>query len=122
MGAKSRISKQWIKYINSLEIGRGSHEQRPTGRAASCRRWIAFVFDNLRTVSTGAQSDSSGLDLAAKMSDAWIAFARTGDPNTQALPEWPADTTNTRETMIFNTTCRIETYPGSAERHLWLTI
>ena len=28
--------------------------------------------------------------LADKISDAWIAFARTGDPNTPKLPRWPA--------------------------------
>ena len=27
--------------------------------------------------------------LADKVSDAWIAFARTGDPNTPKLPHWP---------------------------------
>ena len=34
--------------------------------------------------------------LAARMSAAWIAFARTGNPNTDALPLWPAYTLERR--------------------------
>jgi hypothetical protein len=31
---------------------------------------------------------TTGFPLAARMSDAWIAFARDGDPNTKDLPRW----------------------------------
>jgi para-nitrobenzyl esterase len=39
------------------------------------------------------------------MSDAWIAFARSGDPNVKSLPHWKPFTDATRTTMIFNDTC-----------------
>ena len=38
--------------------------------------------------------------LADKVSDAWIAFARTGDPNTPKLPHWPAYEAKDRATMV----------------------
>ena len=45
-------------------------------------------------------------DLAAKVSDAFINFARKGNPNHGGLPDWPAFTPTNGETMIFNTRSR----------------
>jgi para-nitrobenzyl esterase len=63
---------------------------------------LAFVFDNVAKskamVGTGAEPQG----LADQMSAAWIAFARTGNPNTAAVPAWPAFTSTERATMVFN--------------------
>ena len=56
------------------------------------------------------------------MSEAWIAFARSGDPNTAKLPRWPAYTARTRSTMIFNDECRLVDDPDGAVRRLWATV
>jgi para-nitrobenzyl esterase len=45
------------------------------------------------------------------MSDAWIQFARTGNPNAPKLPTWPAYDAANRSTMVFDNTCRIERDP-----------
>ncbi len=50
------------------------------------------------------------------MSDRWIAFARTGEPNAEAAPRWPAYSESQRATMIFNSECRIENDPNQAQR------
>ena len=44
------------------------------------------------------------------------AFARTGNPNTAMLPDWPAFDLDSRSTMIFNNTCRQVNDPYSEER------
>lgn len=79
---------------------------------------IGFVFDNVaRSVSmtgTGAEQDR----LAALMSSAWIAFARTGDPNTPALPRWPTYDATRRATMIFDVPPQVVNDPDRAEREL----
>ena len=51
---------------------------------------IPFVFDTLghAVMFTGDAPERQG--IADAMHAAWIAFARTGDPNVAALPEWPA--------------------------------
>jgi para-nitrobenzyl esterase len=41
------------------------------------------------------------LVVAKAMSEAWVAFARSGAPGTKALP-WPAYTLERRHTMVFN--------------------
>ena len=45
--------------------------------------------------------------LADRMSSAWIAFARTGNPNTGGLPDWPPFTAAQRATMVFDTTSHV---------------
>ncbi len=57
--------------------------------------------------------------LADQMQDAWIAFARSGDPNTGSLPEWPTYDTDRRATMELADPCRLLDDPASAQRLLW---
>jgi para-nitrobenzyl esterase len=79
---------------------------------------IPFVFDTLD--SSGLPGDSpTRFPLADKMSRTWIAFARGGNPNNPAIPEWPAYSVEKRSTMIFDNTCRVENDPYRAERLTW---
>jgi para-nitrobenzyl esterase len=68
---------------------------------------LAFVFDNVAKseAMVGTGRDPQG--LADQMASAWIAFARSGNPNTAAAPKWPPFTTTERATMVFNTTPRV---------------
>jgi para-nitrobenzyl esterase len=47
---------------------------------------------------------------------AWVAFARTGNPNHKGLPNWPAFTIDQRATMIFNNECKTVNDPRKEER------
>src|SRR5690606_11368960 len=49
---------------------------------------VPFVFDNLDESRLTAGSPTAPA-LADKVSDAWLAFARTGNPSTPKLPAWP---------------------------------
>jgi para-nitrobenzyl esterase len=62
---------------------------------------IPFVFDNVASSLLTADAPDAPA-LAEKVSDAWIAFARTGDPNTPTLPHWPAFDARKRQTMVFD--------------------
>lgn len=68
---------------------------------------LAFVFDNVAKseamVGTGPEPQA----LADRMSAAWLAFARTGDPNARGLPHWPPFRLPERATMVFDTTPRV---------------
>ena len=72
---------------------------------------IPFVFDNVKIAERITGGGSDALALAPRISEAWIAFARSGDPNTPKLPHWPAFNAETRPTMVLNNTCKVENDP-----------
>jgi len=80
---------------------------------------IPFVFDNTQLNSDITGGTQAAMALGAKMSNAWIAFARSGDPNHNGLPAWSAYDPNTRATMLFNDACEVVNDPGRDERLLW---
>jgi para-nitrobenzyl esterase len=53
------------------------------------------------------------------MSAAWIAFARTGNPGTAALPRWPAYSERARAAMVFNVKSRVVDDYDRAAREFW---
>jgi para-nitrobenzyl esterase len=76
---------------------------------------LPFVFGTLD--STGADafagSGPSAEALATTVQDAWLSFARTGNPG------WPAYDPTTRSTMILGQTCAVADDPLSTERRAW---
>ena len=69
---------------------------------------LPFVFDNIALANQMTGGGQEAQVLADKVSQAWINFARSGNPNHDGLPEWPQyDTTHTA-TMHFDTTCDVK--------------
>jgi len=54
-------------------------------------------------------------DLSAKVSAAWAAFARNGNPSHSRLPQWQPYTPERRTTMIFDTVCKTVDDPNGEE-------
>jgi para-nitrobenzyl esterase len=54
-----------------------------------------------------------------EMHDAWVRFARTGEPGGGTLPAWPAYDTARRAVMDFNVACTVVDDPNPAARRLW---
>jgi para-nitrobenzyl esterase len=79
---------------------------------------IPFVFDGVEGAPiTGARPDRQA--LADLMSEAWLAFARNGDPNHAGLPAWKAYTAERRDTLIFDVPPRAEQAPRQDELDAW---
>jgi para-nitrobenzyl esterase len=78
---------------------------------------VQLVFHAYRGAIGGGGADAK--TLADKMAAMWVAFAKTGDPNTAAIPRWPAYDAQTRATMIFDTSTRVENDPRKDFRLLW---
>lgn len=79
-------------------------------RAFHCSE-IPFVFNNadVSWFATGGGPEARA--LAAKVSDAWINFARKGDPNHSGLPNWPKFDAAKGPVMIFDKTCEVKNDP-----------
>ena len=68
---------------------------------------LAFVFDNVAKSEAMVGGGPEPQHLADQMSSAWIAFARTGNPNNSAVPAWAPFSPAGRATMVFDTTPRV---------------
>jgi para-nitrobenzyl esterase len=79
---------------------------------------IAFVFDNIDRYETYTGGASEARALAAQISQAWINFARCGDPNHPALPHWPAYSADHGQTMIFDDPCSVQDDPDREARQV----
>jgi len=84
-------------------------------RAMHCMD-IPFVFENVDLSQSVVGDGSDRYALADRMSSAWVAFARTGNPNHKGLPNWEPFTADNRATMIFNNPCRAVNDPYRDER------
>ena len=129
------IASDQMMRINSIRLAERQHAQVAApvfmylfawetpvlnGRLKSCHALeIPFVFDNLKRSGefTGGAPECDA--LAEKMSEAWLAFARDGAPNSRGLPTWSAYTPEERATMIFDSTCRVVNDPGGELRQAW---
>jgi para-nitrobenzyl esterase len=76
---------------------------------------IPFVFHNL-DASPWTRGVAGAVALADQVSDAWLAFARNGDPNTSGLPRWPAFDAQRRATMLFDMTSAVLDDPLREQR------
>ena len=75
-----------------------------------------FAFDNAKICANLTGGGPDAMALADKISDAWIAFARTGNPNNPKLPHWPAFNTKDRATMVFNNDSKVINDPLREKR------
>jgi para-nitrobenzyl esterase len=72
---------------------------------------IPFVFDNTDRCASTTGGGPEARELAAKVSEAWIQFARGGNPAHSGLPDWPAFTSDNGATMVFDNDCKLQSYP-----------
>ena len=79
---------------------------------------VPFVFHNVDFAPiTGTKADKYKLEAA--VSDAWIAFARTGNPTHEGIPKWLPYSSADRATMILDVPSRLEHDPRPEERVVW---
>jgi para-nitrobenzyl esterase len=77
---------------------------------------IPFVLANVDEAKSMTGSGADRYPLQEKMSGAWAAFARAGNPNHKGLPNWPKFSTDKRATMIFDNECKVVDDPHGEER------
>ena len=79
---------------------------------------IQFAFNNIALGGELISKRQDAYDLANKVSAAWAAFARSGDPNIPQLPTWPVYSAERRDTMLFNINSRVAQDPNQRARRV----
>ena len=69
---------------------------------------LPFVFDNIERGKNMTGGGAAAHVLADKVSNAWINFAKNGDPNHSGLPTWPAYNSSNTATMHLDNTCEVK--------------
>jgi para-nitrobenzyl esterase len=83
---------------------------------------IPLVFDNIAQPGALTGTTAEAQKTADQMSDAFIAFARSGNPNHPGIPEWrPYELTN-RATMVFDAASQLVDDPRGEERRLFAAV
>ena len=77
---------------------------------------IPFVFANVDVAASMTGAMNNRYALEHRMSAAWAAFARTGNPNHKDLPQWPAFSASSYPTMVLNDECKVVNDPNKEER------
>jgi len=84
-------------------------------RAFHCAE-IAFAFNNTDRCENMTGGGADARALGAKVSDAWIHFARTGNPSHPGIPNWTPFAPDTVPTMIFDNKTELLTNPDGGEQ------
>jgi para-nitrobenzyl esterase len=81
---------------------------------------IPLAFDNVALspgmVGSSESDKAQAQQMADIVSEAYLAFARNGNPNSPHAPAWPTFNLEQRATMIFDLPSRIEDDPRGRER------
>jgi para-nitrobenzyl esterase len=84
-------------------------------RAFHCAE-LPFVFDNTDRCESMTGGGADARALAASVSEAWIQFARSGDPNHPRMPRWEPFSAELKQTMIFDNQTLLVNGPDAAEQ------
>lgn len=80
---------------------------------------IGLVFDNCHVAESKTGNTAEARAVASKMSDTFIAFARTGNPNNPSIPNWTPYELERRSTLIVDVDTRMQDDPRREERLLF---
>ena len=101
----------YVYQFNRLAEARGGKLHCPHGSE------IPYVFDNIASARELTGNAPAAQILADKMSAAWVAFARHGDPNLGGadIPYWPPYSAS-RAVMAFDDECGVQLDPDGRLR------
>jgi para-nitrobenzyl esterase len=123
--AASTVARLWIGIVAESEL----RAAQPGPTYDYCVNWpgglnavhaidLPLIFDDIDS-SPLTEHAAGAQTIADLMSSSLVEFARTGNPNAPALPNWPRFDLKRRPTMIFDLPPRVENDPRKDERKLF---
>lgn len=79
---------------------------------------LPFAFDHPDLIGFMTGTGPERAQLGQKMGEAFVAFARTGNPNHSGIPQWDPWNPTRWPTMVFNTETRAVNDPWGDERRM----
>ncbi|MFL6619136.1 MAG: carboxylesterase/lipase family protein [Povalibacter sp.] len=83
---------------------------------------IPLVFDNIEQPESLTGNSPEAQKTADQMSEAFLAFARSGNPNHPGIPQWRPYELATRATMVFDANSELQNDPRGEERKLFARV
>lgn len=83
---------------------------------------IPLVFDNISQPESLTGKDADAQKVANQMSEAFIAFARNGNPTHADIPPWRPYESSARATMVFDVQSQLVDDPRGEERKLFAKV
>jgi para-nitrobenzyl esterase len=77
---------------------------------------LGFLFGNYGEGYGGSGQTADA--VSRNIQDAWLSFARNGEPSCESVGNWPSYG-NRRSTMMISNTCHVEEAPYDEERQVW---
>ena len=96
------------------------------GKLGSCHSldipfiWGTYEADNMKRFCGDASPALAA--LSETMMQTWLAFAKTGNPNNDRLPDWPVYDTDSRAVMTLNHNSEVVNAPADEERAFWASL
>lgn len=132
------IATDHVFRIPALELARAQGAYAPVwmyrftwpsplldGRLGSCHALdLPFVWGAVSDPPTDAfvGDGPEARELAGAMQDAWLAFAREGEPAAASLPHWPRFDDDARPHMLLGAERRVVENPEAAEMYAWAAL
>ncbi|MGH1471422.1 MAG: carboxylesterase/lipase family protein [Cellvibrionaceae bacterium] len=82
---------------------------------------IGMVFDNVEKSASMSGTSDEAQRIADLMSEAWLAFAKTGNPNHKDLPNWPEYNAENHPVMVFDVDPAVVNDPHGKQRRVFLS-
>ena len=83
---------------------------------------IPLAFDNIDKQGSITGTGPEARRMAERLSESFLAFARSGDPNNRTVPKWEPYQLPRRQTLIFDSATRLADDPRGGERRLFAQV
>ena len=103
----------------TISVPAGSLRRSTDAHGLFIVQGYSFAFDNVERCANATGGGPDAQALADVMSEAWIAFVKTGNPNHKGMPKWDPVASGKVNTMIFDTKVEQATnFASGADRNV----